>query len=525
MDSIDVLDPSYGNPTDGTGSLVSNQIKFKKESRERIENVARKFRQLSRQAVAEHVEETFDNLPLGEAEEREEVINDRFEEITDEIVDQVKTTPVEDMNQEFKKTIKKKSEYARRLEARVEALEAKDVDAYVATLKPVPFYKHKPIKIKPVNFATTYTNGKKFSEMEEVPVEESVTSFEGDITTDSFEEQVPVTGEIDVEQVAAESGEALGENIENAMANEQVETSVVDSNEGFTPASSDMQEVGAVPAAEESFQPEEVVETPEVEVSVKNEEMPVAAEKVETVDDIPEKVMSESEIMDEIDKIMDDMQPKDAVAEDTKLINDLEVEVSSDSDPVEEVVEAPVEEQVDESDEREEAIVVPERESEAIVPVDVEEIKEEEKVEEEENLHYDYSDVTEKDIENTNSIAILEEMKKAKEKKLREKQEAEEKALEEERKLVVSREEAKAIRKKAAESEKSVQAKMEEFNRYIQSYDAEIEEANKRREKAASDKEKADQEIAEYEASIASNASIERELDSMMEKEDTKKRR
>ena len=28
MDSIDVLDPSYGNPTDGTGSLVSNQIKF-----------------------------------------------------------------------------------------------------------------------------------------------------------------------------------------------------------------------------------------------------------------------------------------------------------------------------------------------------------------------------------------------------------------------------------------------------------------------------------------------------------------
>ena len=30
MDSIDVLDPSYGNPTDGTGSLVSNQIKFKK---------------------------------------------------------------------------------------------------------------------------------------------------------------------------------------------------------------------------------------------------------------------------------------------------------------------------------------------------------------------------------------------------------------------------------------------------------------------------------------------------------------
>ena len=82
-----------------------------------------------------------------------------------------------------------------------------------------------------------------------------------------------------------------------------------------------------------------------------------------------------------------------------------------------------------------------------------------------------------------------------------------------------------SIRKKAAESERSVQAKMEAFGKYMKAYDEEIEKAKRRGEKAASDKAKADQEIAEYEASIASNASIERELDSMMEKEDTKKRR
>ena len=56
MDSINIIDPSYGNPTDGTGSLVSNQIKFKKESRNNIEKAARQFRELSRDNVVEHVE-------------------------------------------------------------------------------------------------------------------------------------------------------------------------------------------------------------------------------------------------------------------------------------------------------------------------------------------------------------------------------------------------------------------------------------------------------------------------------------
>ena len=57
---------------------------------------------------------------------------------------------------------------------------------------------------------------------------------------------------------------------------------------------------------------------------------------------------------------------------------------------------------------------------------------------------------------------------------------------------------------------------MQEFQKYIDSYDEEIEEANKRREKAANDKAETDEEIAKYQASISSNADIEKELESMM---------
>ena len=62
MDSINIIDPSYGNPTDGTGSLVSNQIKLKKESRGKIEGVNRRFKQLTREGVVEHIEKKMENM-------------------------------------------------------------------------------------------------------------------------------------------------------------------------------------------------------------------------------------------------------------------------------------------------------------------------------------------------------------------------------------------------------------------------------------------------------------------------------
>ena len=75
MDSINVLDPSYGNPTDGTGSLVSNQIKFKKESRNNIERVGRQFRQLSREGVTEQVANQMIDMSAEEVEKKEEAIS------------------------------------------------------------------------------------------------------------------------------------------------------------------------------------------------------------------------------------------------------------------------------------------------------------------------------------------------------------------------------------------------------------------------------------------------------------------
>lgn len=522
MDSINIIDPSYGNPTDGTGSLVSNQIKFKKESRANIENKG-KLKKLNKEEVVERVEEKLENITPAEVEENKEVIRDTRDEVVDDFTNEIQEASMEEMSQEgFKKSIKEKSEYAKRLEERVQALEAKDIDAYVSTLKPVPYVRHKPLKIKPTNYATTYENGKKFSTMVEVSedVKEEV-PFTSDITVDSFQKKPEVEEGLDVEKVAQENGDVLAENINEEM-NKQTTADYV---EGFMPGTNEMQEVAAT---ELEGQNEEVIE-PDTTESVSDIDISTpesVKEDSSLVEDIPEKELTESDIRAEIDRIMDQMEKENSKDDSTKLINDLEQvsnseEVVEKEEPVVQELEIDTEEKVEDPI-REVPIVAPEREEESLEKEDL--IDE---VVEDENLHYDYSNVTEKDIENTNSIAILEEMKRAKEQKLQAKREAEEKADNEERALVVSREEAAAIRKKAEASEKAVQAKMEEFNKYIESYDADIEEANKRREKAASDRAKTDQEIAEYEASIASNENIEKELESMMQvdNEETKKRK
>ncbi len=558
MDSINIIDPSYGNPTDGTGSLVSNQIKLKKESRGKIEGVNRRFKQLTREGVVEHIEKKMENMTPEEAADKKEAMRDNFEDTTDEIVEEVKDTPIEEMNKEFTKRIKEKSEYARTLEARVQALEERDVDEYVATLKPIPWSRRKPLKIKPGNYVTAYKNGKRFSTRVEVPEEEA--KFDSDITVDTFEPQIQAEpgSEVDIEPAVEEK------------ANPVEEVSQV--SEGFIPETGDMEEVAAIPVAEAvEYNPpagEEIVASDEEINDVSSEPMTEEEAKAEIdnvmseidpakdIEDDSDKPMTEEEAKAEIDNVMSEINPTKELEEvskepmteeevkaeidqimnqlaaskndskDTKLIQDLE-EMAKE-EPEEAVEEVVVEPEVVEEPVREVPIVVEERE--AIIPVKVEEAEKEVVVEEpeeekDEDLHYDYSDITEKDIENTNSIAILEEMKRAKEKKEKERREAEEKADQEERALVMSREEAEAIRKKAAESERSVQAKMEAFGKYMKAYDEEIEKAKRRGEKAASDKAKADQEIAEYEASIASNASIEKELDSMMEDDDKKKRR
>lgn len=520
MDSINIIDPSYGNPTDGTGSLVSNQIKFKKESRANIENKGR-LKKLNREEVVERVEEKLENITPAEVEEAKEVIRDTKDEVIDDFTNEIQEASMEEMNQEeFKKGIKEKSEYARRLEERVQALEARDIDDYVSTLKPVPYVRHKPLKIKPSNYATTYENGKKFSTMVEVPeeVKEEV-PFTSDITVDNFQPEPEVKEELDVEEIAQENGDVLAENINEAMDSQAIN--------GFMPGASEMQEVASTtPGFEEQSVEEKEPEAVEYvsDVEIPTPEVEEVKEANSLVEDIPEKELTESDIRAEIDRIMDQMEKENSKDDATKLINDLEQVTTS-----EEVKEEPVVQEVEVNIEPEEKIEEPIREVPIIAPEREEESPKKEDLVEEvvEDLHYDYSDVTEKDVENTNSIAILEEMKKAKEKKLQAKREAEEQAANEERALVVSREEAAAIRKKAEASEKAVQAKMEEFNKYIESYDADIEEANKRREKAASDRAKADQEIAEYEASIASNESIEKELESMMQvdEEETKKRK
>ncbi len=477
MDSINILNPSYGNPTDGTGSLVSNQIKFK---------------ELSRKNVERHMYNKMQEMNKREVKQAEQVISDKATEVTQEVTDQIVNTPVEAMDNTFTETIKEKSEYAKRLEARIEALEARDAKMYVDTLKPIKFENAKPLKIRDVNYKTTHDNGVRFSEMVEVSKEDTEQVVENEVVEESAE---PVN--VEVEPVEQQNEEVV-EMPTPVMVEENV---AQPETVGFEPETSDMQEVA------ESVPVEEPV-----------------VEQAESVEEIPEEELSIDDIREEIDKLVNTIDSSEKTDKDVELINELEAEASEPEK--EEIVEEPVESVEEEDVVREAPEIVTERE--AIIPVDIEEMvkekeneaepeKEEEK---EEKMHFDYSNITDSDVDNTSSIAILEEMKKAKEQKLREKKQAEERALEEEKALVLSADEVAAIRKQAAESERDVQQQMEAFHKYIQSYDAEIEEANRRREKAADDRAKNDKEIEEYRASIASNEDIKRQLEEMMRQDD-----
>lgn len=477
MDSINIIDPSYGNPTDGTGSLVSNQIKFKKESRNNIEKAASQFRKLSRENIVEHVENKMIEMPDEEIDQNIAAMESKAEEAREEIVNAISETPRENMDETFNKTIKEKSDYAKRMEERIKALGALDADEYVSTLKPIPFGAAKPLKIKPGNYSIVHENGNKFSTMIEAPVNEAEEVVEQENFADNSE---------NVDNVVEEAPIIPMDQDDNVI---QEQENVVNET-GFKPEAAEMDLVSGMPEREEQVE------------SMTNE-------------DIDKKPLTEADIREEIDKILEQTDKK-SQGEVTDIDNMVSEEVEEEAIPETVTWEEPVVEEKDNS--RDLPEIVPERET-AIIPV----MTSEEEKEEEQELHYDYSDITEKDVKNTNSIAILEEMKKAKEKKIREKREAEANAEKEEKALVVSKEEASKLRKRAEESEKSVQAKMEEFQRFIDSYDEEINRANERREKAASDKAQTDEEIAKYQASIESNADIEKELESMMEVDEEEK--
>ncbi len=496
MDSIDLIDPSYGERTDGTGSLVSNQIKLKGVSRSNIEKrVAKAFNHMAPEDVKEAVEE----------------VEEKIEEVKDEIQEDLAATPVENIDANFVKMLKEKSEYAKTLEKRVAALEAKDVEMFVGTFN---LEKSKPIKIKPTNFANASKHGREFSTFVEVPQEEEVQSFAQDITMDTFEPQIQDPEDIDVEQVALDRQEQLAKDVNDAMGEAEVSEP-----EGFVPEAS---------------------EIPEVDIEV--------APKSESVDDIPDKELSEDFIRNEIESYMNQLEPEKESMSDVNLEGLTKEPEAVEEETIEPVVPEEVEEDLGdivepgeefEPEEEVEEFEEPIREMpevafdrEAVIPVELEEEKEEveqideevepvqEEAEEEEELKFDYSEITDADVEKTDSIKMLEEMKKARQAKLQAMKEAEEKANQEEKELTMSSEEVEAIRRRAAESDKSVQEKLAAVQKRIESYDAAIEKANKRREKAAEGRAKNAKEIADYEASIASNESIEKELDLMMEAEE-----
>ena len=504
MDSIDLIDPSYGERTDGTGSLVSNQIKLKGVSRSNIEK---------------RVANAFNHMAPAEVEEAVGEVKEKIEEVKDEIQENLASASIEDMDANFVKMLKEKSEYAKTLEKRVEALEAKDVEMFVATFK---LEKSKPIKIKPTNFVNASKHGREFSTFVEVPQKEEVQSFDKDITMDTFEPQIQNPEDIDVEQVALDSQEQLAKDVNDAMGEADV-----NEPEGFVPEAS---------------------EIPEVDVEV--------ASRSENVEDIPDKELSEDFIRDEIEMYRNQLEPEQNSMADVNLAG-LTEEPKAVAEEKEETVESVVPEEVEEeledivepgeeleTEEEVEEIEEPIREMpevafdrEAVIPVELEEKEAEQKneevepvqeeLEEKEELTFDYSEITDADVEKTDSIKMLEEMKKARQAKLQAMKEAEEKANQEEKELTMSSEEVEAIRRRAAESDKSVQEKLAAVKKRIESYDAAIEKANKRREKAAEGRAKNAKEIADYEASIASNESIEKELDLMMEaeEEETQKRR
>ena len=522
MDTINIIDPSYGDPTDGTGSLVSNQIKFKSESRQKIEGVARQFRQLSRKGVVEQVEKRMDDMSDREIAKASEVIADKATEATKELTDDIIATPVDDMNEDFTRTIKEKSDYAKRLEERKEALGARDADDYVDTLKPIKFENAKPLKIKAVHYKKTYDNGREFSHMTEV--EEKASELQDDITADTIDQER--TMEVNLEEIAAANEKKIAEEVNNAMAEatpEAEEIKVADSSESVTDIPEEelsidyiRDEIDKIMNAKEEKDTKDIEFINIEEKPLEEEKEEFSEEEMEVADnsEIPEEELSIDHIRDEIDKIMNAKEE-----EDTKDVEFINLEEESVEEEKEEVPEEPI---------REIPEIVAERE--AIIPIDINEEEKEEVIEPEEELQFDYSDVTEGDIANANSVSLLEEMKKAQEQKLKELNEADEKAETAERELVLSFDEVEAMRRQAVESEKSIQQKMEEFNKSLKIYDAKIEDANKRREKANEGKKKNKQEIDDYKASIKSNADLEKQLEEMMkqfeqkEKKDKKRR-
>ena len=267
MDTINIIDPSLGdsaNPVDGTGSVVRNSIKFKEDSRRNVENAVRKYKQLSREDVKAH----FGQKMAQETETMIDNVEEKIDEVKDEIVNEVAETPLEKMDEEFAKVIKEKSEFAKRLEDRDKALNALDVDAYVETLKPISFKRSKPLKIKPANYSTTYVNGKRFSTMIKKSPEEEKT-FDKDITMDAFEPQI-------------QDNELVSETSENVSDNMPEES--VNSTAGFVPVTGDMEAV-----AENTS--EQINEEQESSSSL--------------VDDIPDKELTEDDISAEINNLLD----------------------------------------------------------------------------------------------------------------------------------------------------------------------------------------------------------------------------
>lgn len=521
MDSINIIDPSYGNPTDGTGSLVSNQIKFKKESRNNIEKAARaiRFKELSRDNVAEHVEGQMNEMSNEEAVEKEIAMEDRADIVREEVVEQIAETPAEKVTDAaVSKSIKEKSDYAKRLEARVNALEAVDVDAYVNTLKPIPFSATKPLKIKPGNYSVVQKNGRMFATMVEVPETSKEEIMKNDITMDNFKptEEV-VENDANVPEVEL-SEEAITNPIipdegfnENAIVSEAPkELIAVPETKGFEPDAGEIPEVNEANMEQQAEEQSDVVEIP----------------------DSSDAPLTEDDIRDEIEKIL--AQEKEKT--DTSIIDSVEDNSIDESIvEVEPVVENIVPETTEwvpkeeaeleqETNERDMPVVIPSREEENSVIEEKEE--EDSKIDEvEEELHYDYSDVTEKDVENIDSIKMLDEMKKALAAKKQKAEAAKRDAVQAESELKLSLEEVAEMRKKAAEIEKAKKKKIDDFNKFMAAYDEEVEDANKRREKASGDNAKHKQEIEDYKATIASDEDLMKEIDSMMNEEESETKR
>ena len=217
------------------------------------------------------------------------------------------------------------------------------------------------------------------------------------------------------------------------------------------------------------------------------EEIPKEEVKEEVVEEPEDRELTEEDIRNEINRIMNQIDVSGVEKEIEDPLEGKTLEESS-FDSIEN--EEPV---------REVPIIAPERE-ESI----------------EEDLHYDYSDVTEKDIDSVDSKELLAEMKKALEAKKQEVKAAEEEANKAEKELKLSFDEVEEIRRKAVEKENAKQETVAKFEAYVKSYDKDIEEARTRKEKAEETRTQNEQEIADYEADIASNDDLMKNLISMM---------